>query len=1112
MSIKEWFKSLKFKKTKSVMALTLAATIGATSGVPVYAQTSGSGVSGGFLGAQSGNVVNGIGSYMPLELVSFHSGDWNMATAGQGAKSPAWEAFSQEISIDWNGVQRGDVDGSFAKLSQGGLDRQACEVSSSIWVVRDTTYPGAKVNLHRSWIVGGELNGDPARISAMLIGAKKFNGNGPNSNNLLAVANAVANHPSIISQDFSDLKVLCSYSFAGSVEPEPPAEFDTCVGADCENEPVPVEPPAKMNNLCTTDQWQSPVYPEANIIWRKQSTAGVADFNHWLHSELESSDWGAVLSTWGFTAVVQIDGKGQPVDQSIAWRCNQRFMTYYQAAPATYHTEISLNEVASPIDNNIYNNVFKATTSNSPGYESNSQLAKTWFQGMHIAGYVDDADQAGLLKITESPKTITEYGKVWNTLQPEPSNGSFDAFYRLGDRVTQVVEQDKQGGNFSSGTDLTLAQTALLGNGGIVNVQEKERTKIIRIVQPYYEIELSKCTAWGDWRNLQPSCNPIPSYSAPLGDESVDTTITDPNLLTLDQAQYVINRTKNLLLESNSVSSKISGFQNVLKIVDGNGRQRLQQCIDGVEDRTNEALNVNITNSTNKWTIITNISNAFNAIRTNVKNVTLPCQDVLVSLNPDNMNRILGFIIDLGDDFAVFANPNTQSMRFSRAYVSPKNDLVIQRAQFDPETVSWWQAISVNCNLSGFEQLVGATNSTVLSNEVSGLASTYHNVAQSPIMKVDWSKPETMFRSSNLFYGRPGTPSYYSSFFDKECPFGCVSSNNTLFGASNENDAVNNTPDGETAGRENVGYGAQVRDVGNVTSDGSVANAEISNTSFINIFRDNIIHRVRVDVWYPTNGVGQAASQFEEISNLINGGNILGFLTDIPKFVNTAEMMGNIGGSFGIFYDGSAPSSTTITRFEKGTPEIGEFFKVKAVTSPTEIGSDGKPKLDASTGTTVEIFKKGTNTAIPSQKANSHDVSNTGSEKAAILPNLVNEIDVNASWAAEKSRPQVFNFKWEYQVPSTFFSIGSAGFQREGTKDENVKGTNRLSMMFTILEGKCYAMFGTEIGKNTFNLFNSTTGSGVPNTLDNGNGVLSGSASNEYEENLSINTLRAVGE
>ena len=957
--------------------------------------------------------------------------------------------------------------------------------------------------------MGDHVGNDPSRIASALMGADRFDPSTPNATNLAALVSTIANHASVRSQNFGDLKILCSYTFdPTTVDTPEPGNYGSCIGDDCDTTSPPppgLQPP--VEDLCTTSDWQSTKYH----WYRRQDYAGTEDFNTWLETELSHSSWGPILASWGFAAM-SLKESQQPVDQGVAWRCNQRFMTYYQAAPATYHTEVSLGEVTSPIDNNIYNNVFRATTENSDGYKSDSDLANAWYEGMNLAGYVDDIDQAGLLKITESPRTLTEYGKVWNNLTPIPSNGTFDAFYDLGDEVTRAVNEDKTNGNFSSGTDLTLAQMALLGNGGIVNVQEKERTKIIRIVQPYYEIELNKCTAYGNIFNIWPSCPPIPTDSRPLSDEKIDLTLTDPNLITLDQAQYVINRTANLIMEPNSISSTIEGFKNVLKVLDGNGQEKLNKCVEGVEQRTNEVLDVNLVDSDNFIHKLNNMLRVFNEIRSGINNVTLPCQDILTNLNPDQGNRILGILENIGEDFAYFANPAVNDARFSRAYVSPENPVVIQRAQFDPETVSWWQAISVNCNLSGFEQLVATTGSTVLSNEVSDIASAYHNVAQSPIVHVDRYDDSTLFRSDNLFYGRPGTPSYYSNFFDKECPFGCVSSNNPAFGATVKNDAINNTPDGSTSGSSS--YGAQIRDVGNVSADGDIMNAEISNTGFINIFRDNIVHRIRTDVWYPTNAVGQIASQAEEIKNLINNGDIIGFLTDAPKFVNTIDMMENSTGSFGILYDGSAPSTTTITRFKEGTPEIGEFFNVKAVTSPTET-VDGELKLDATTGETVEIFKKGTNSSIPSQKANSHDVlpgTSLGSETAAILPDLVNEIDVNSQWASEKSKPQVFNFKWEYQVPSLFFSIGSAGFDRTGTQDQEVKATNRLSLMFTILEGKCYAMFGTEIGKNTFGVFNSTTGSGVPNTLDNGNGVLSGSASEEYEENLIINTLRAVGE
>lgn len=285
-----------------------------------------------------------------------------------------------------------------------------------------------------------------------------------------------------------------------------------------------------------------------------------------------------------------------------------------------------------------------------------------------------------------------------------------------------------------------------------------------------------------------------------------------------------------------------------------------------------------------------------------------------------------------------------------------------------------------------------------------------------------------------LDFGQPGTPSADPGFYDKECSVACVA-DPAGADATTENGAVSNVrgtaPEGGTAEK----YGA--------TADGI-------NGNYMEFFRDNKPNNLTVDVWYPSD-------------------------------------------STHVRYDGSAPLTTTVSRWAEGTPSVDGSGAGKFTLSDAE----GNP-----------VFADSGNT-LP--QVNWHPVAGTptsdylvSSPNSGVLAGLHRDFTARATWASDKDAPQVLNFKWEYAPElRSFFPTTGLGF---GTGSTKVAGTSAAH--WSNVDVECYAQFGQNTSVDTTLPVHGSTGTGTTNTLDNG--VLNHSGTSQPDDNANNLFIRFV--
>lgn len=1111
------------------------------------------------LGAGTANAATVSGAAVPpipssnynfnisISLQSFQSGNW--AYSDESPESPAWKEFSSKLRHDNQGVMGGDSQNTFdTVLTPAGLNMEVCQRSSVIWMTRDTSEKTSyTINKHTNWNQGMALTGNPNGIARVLEKAPVIGGTSTSAN-LSAIAEEVANHPSITSMVMPEMKVICSAQFSDKEGTTGGAPVEECVGDECDpgNPPTEEAPPAK-SGLCTSDE---------EGVWRGRKLGGADPLGNASEGQLAL----ALFPYDGLSAIHAIaQGAAQgaagatgnlPFENVLRWRCTTRYMSYYQSAPATYNTRTTLANVRNDETGqigNVFDLIQKRTGQN---FKSNSSTGKAWYDGMKlVSGLNDIAEVGGYLSealSVESGLTKTGYADKWNEMNEKSkidSKKDFTEFYKVKDGVTSVVKGDEKNKNFSSGTELLATQQALLATGGVLNVEERERQKVVRVVQPYVDFEIRKCTKRSLWQGggLFDDCTPDIDNAVDYSNEKPDTTLTNANEILVDQANHSINRAGNIIEEnSQQVASgsiggnpmtSVAGIMTSANMIQGDLGDNLSYCAESAAARISLMLPQfgGFLESFGELAgMIANMSDFINS----VNNVTIDCTDAVEKANPPTIDKIGEIGLNTATFTAFLVSPTSATTHLS--FVPSDADMIVQKSQYDPETVSWWQVLSVNCNLPGFEMaLAMVPGSRVLSSHTKvgdedvsiSVGRNIHAVARSSIVHVEPTDMSTRFTPANYMFARPGTPSSMLSFYDKECGFKCINDNNG-FGASKANDAVGNTPSGLKyeidANDVSNKFGAQMRDENNsqtYTAGNALASANRINTNFFNIFRDNEEKRIRIDTWYPTNPLGTVASYLDELRNIAtNSGNPIEAIQALITYANNLidEASGE-GGSLGIIYDGSAPTSTTFTRYQEGTPTIEEFFNIYAVkeTGESEGLKYGEQSLDGNKGEQGQQLFTNDSAGIPTQRAHSQDLG-TGNKTVEILDGFVNNFDVKSKWASDKGKPQVFNVKWEYQTASVFQSINAAGFTRtDGTLDKNVDSSYGTGVTLTFLEGKCYAMFGTELGKRTTDMFQANTGTGVPNKLDNNpSGLASQSAvvGESNEENFYVNSLRSTTE
>lgn len=1128
-TIKSTLKSRFAKAFSLIMVMVLFMGAGTANGATA--------VSGAAIPPSPSNKYN---ASVKIFLNSFQSGSWKY-DEDKSPVSPAWKKFSSKLRYDYQGVIPGDYQKTFDDiLTPAGLSMDICKKSSVIWMTRDISGGGYTINKHSNWMEGASLTGNSAAIAAALTKAPVKDTQ--KSANLSAIAKEVSKNSAITTMIMPEMKVICSAQFTEEAEKvsgkEPVKE---CVGKECDPAEEPKETPAAKGGFCTPGEenvWRGRGKPGSSMILQKADELQLAlalgeyDGLSAIHALLQGIGQEAAGSQ-----------NGMNFENSYRWKCQTRYMSYYQSAPATYHTRTTLANIKNDETGQIGNVFDLMQKRNNQNFKTNSTAGKAWYDGMKLVSGLNDVVEVGgylseALSV-ESGLTKTGYADKWNQLNKSSSlksKAEFSEFYKVNDSITKIVKADEKNKNFSSGTGLPATQQAILATGGVLNVEERERQKVVRVVQPYVDIEIRKCV---DRKaiivNLFP-CTPSISGSRSYQNEKPNTKTTNANEIMIDQAQHAINRSANIIADgAKNPMTATSGIMAGANMVVGNMADDLSYCAESAQARIAllfPSFEGFLGSFGELAGMIANISDFVNT----VNNVTIDCTDAVENANPPTIDKLGEIALNTASFSAFIFNPQrgvTHTTHLS--FVPKKANMIVQKAQYDPETVSWWQVLSVNCNLAGFEMARASVPGTRMISDrfkvedeyiSTGVGRNMHAVARSPIVHVEPTDDSTRFTPTNYMFARPGTPSSMLSFYDKECGFRCVNDNDTAAGASKENDAVGNSPSDLKyridANKVSNKFGAQMKDENNSETykeDGGLAGERFINTNFFNIFRDNEERRIRVDTWYPANVLGTANSYIDELKNIVNNSNngIEGIQALITYANNLIDNAANTGNTIGLLYDGSAASSTTVTRYQKGTPAIKEFFNIYAI---GDTGGDkgvkyGEQSLDASKGEQGKQLFIENSAGIPIQRAHSQDLG-TGNKTVEILDGFYNNFDVKSKWASDKSLPHVFNIKWEYQSASVFPSISAAGFKRiDGTKDKNVGATSGVGATLTFLEGKCYAMFGTELSKRTTDMFQANTGTGVPNKLDNNSSGLASQSPNmgkSNEENLYVNSLRSTTE
>lgn len=223
-----------------------------------------------------------------------------------------------------------------------------------------------------------------------------------------------------------------------------------------------------------------------------------------------------------------------------------------------------------------------------------------------------------------------------------------------------------------------------------------------------------------------------------------------------------------------------------------------------------------------------------------------------------------------------------------------------------------------------------------------------------------------------------------------------------------------------------------------------------TNGNVFTFFRDNEPKNIDVDLWYP-----------------VDGGNGV------------------------VSYNGDKAKTTTITRWKDGTPSLtgkeGGKFSMNAI--------DGNTK--------VALFSN--NDKVKNQKNWNQATDSTTT--AEILKGQYNNFDVSATWASDKDKPQVLNFKWEY-APDVSTRVPSKGLGFTAVDHGRKIGT--METVSRQIEGKCYANFGTDKSNDTTTLFQKYTGTGTTNKLETG--PVNDNTSKDYSTNLLLQFVRATTE
>lgn len=1177
---------------------------------------------GGVAAAFSDGKYRGVGSAanISMKFGVFSSGDdWKYDPNNPDAHSPAWQDFVKTVKVNRNPSEPGDYYNGKAYNTQRwlkedatGFEEAKCQRSSYIWINYDaaSSSPGRiNINLDTPNNTLSPLNGSPEKIMALLTTstANTLNPDKKSTRKIADIARQAANEPVMVNGELQKLKVLCSYQIAPNIETDEPVYECKPGDPNCERKDICIEgtgdpncPPAfrdPPSNRCTSDWKTGNAIDFQKAITEVSRRVGFEDI---IRGSLQvlgniAAPIGEATALFLSGDLIESSKKIEDINiDTYKYRCIDRYITWYKAAPANYRTEFEFAKIKDSGTGDEYDSIaqfkqreyIKAGNKKSGSnvapiveMDTNSPVAQMWWKAMQVAELYSTVSTSAK-KWTDVDDNgrprMTDFGKIWMQDYNLRGDHTMRAFFNKTIEIKDAAERDKTAENkkFSQGRNIPATKQAILAMGGVLNIKELEQYKIVRITQHYHEIQVGKCRNRkmvkldaGLIRDKE-RCNPDISRKITL--QPRDYKKEAPNLgrlnamqLSADQAKIMAAKVNNAGRNPMSVSplDSATGVATALK---NNSVEGLGKCFRDTPRRVSfmlESSGNDIKKVPLKWMNDSTIRNVAN-IATLARNIgsipeyaLIPCQQALEAFNPA-FDPAIEKLSDEAELQSLIQEKldnrwgSKQSQQIVTLNIIPKDEApVVQKASFIPQVSAWWQILSVNCNKSGFFSEVVKNNATVISNsfqDINGeshltpVGDTFHGVARTDVTTVDYNNPSTNYVPRNYKFAKQGlnpADSYYVGFYDKECPFECTSRNSKVFGASENNDAINNVDNDDKGG-------AQMLMNQRAPYNSKVSPEDVYSSQLFNIFRDNVWKNVRINVWYPTNSAGSTVDQTEQsienIKNAVRGQSSPDMIYNelLKNPAQFAARHNDGGGSLGILYDKSAPISTTITRYKYGTPSNFDMYRTRAIpgafgstqnlskeqTSYVDIflpnGASGKDIVKGSQVSSIET-QKSLSLDLPrftnSDGSKSIPANGVGNETAHIFKGLVNGLSVRSSWASDKGLPQVYNFKWEYHTPSVFVSASHAGFNRDATNENleqaNVRHAYNKGATMTILEGKCQAMFNSLTGLDTIALFNQYTGTGSANKLDNNeNGTLSGRGDINDRENLLINSVRDTGE
>ena len=353
------------------------------------------------------------------------------------------------------------------------------------------------------------------------------------------------------------------------------------------------------------------------------------------------------------------------------------------------------------------------------------------------------------------------------------------------------------------------------------------------------------------------------------------------------------------------------------------------------------------------------------------------------------------------------------------------------------QNTGFYQLMTTHNNSAGFQALVKSdksikiTRGETLAAKPSTESLTQGTISQSAVSKKYNQQPKVLDfgDARNTNAAKKATANL--GFYDKEAAFVC--------------DSSNITPNAKKNGAENNAY-LTYKSAGSTTY-GAVSGDRNSNS--FEYFRDNEPRELAVDLWYPDN------------TNVVS-------------------------------YDGHKALTTTVSRWEQGTPypqsSSGGKFTMTTDDQKLFTGSD-KPKNLRNWN--IETFSNSTATALKGQHT---------------------DFNVSSTWASEDKLPQVLNVKYEF-APTVHTEVygQNIGFGKGGAQH-----LGQVVKVSAPIQGYCYAKFGAASDVQDVDLMLKNTGTGTKNELDGkiaeGVNGKDGSSAADYDRNLVVRFIRATSE